>query len=73
MSAYSKVIILSGSVAPLVAGLGIGQVLHGHSWGYLLIAAGLLASVPYFVRMARNRRVETKAIKYALRKREGKS
>jgi hypothetical protein len=49
----SKVIILSGSVAPLVAGLGIGQVLHGHSWGYLLIAAGLLASVPYFVRMAR--------------------
>lgn len=49
----AKVIILSGSVAPLVAGLGIGQVLHGHSWGYWLIAAGLAASVPYLARMAR--------------------
>lgn len=48
-----KVMVLTGSVAPFIAGLGIAQVLHGHSWGYLLLAAGLLASVPYFVRMAR--------------------
>lgn len=48
-----KVMVLTGSVAPFIAGLGVAQVLHGHSWGYLLLAAGLLASVPYFVRMAR--------------------
>ena len=66
----AKVILLSGSAAPFLAGLGIGQVLHGHSWGYWLIAAGLAASVPYFARMARNRHVQTKAIKYALRKHE---
>lgn len=49
----TKIMILSGSAAPFVAGLGVAQVLHGHSWGYWLIAAGLAASVPYFVRMAR--------------------
>jgi hypothetical protein len=54
VSGLSKAIVVSGSLAPAVAGFGIGQVLHGHSWGYLLIAAGLVASVPYFARMARS-------------------
>jgi hypothetical protein len=50
----SKIIIMSGSVAPLLAGLGIGQALHGHPWGYLLISVGLAATAPYFVLMARS-------------------
>jgi hypothetical protein len=46
--------VLSGSAAPFVFGLGIAQVLHGHSWGGLLIGAGLGASMPYFMLMGRS-------------------
>ena len=49
------VITLSGSAAPLIVGVGIGQALHGHSWGYWLITAGLVASAPYLVRATRSR------------------
>jgi hypothetical protein len=49
----TRIMIASGFVAPFLAGLGVGQVLHGHSWGYLMIAVGLAASVPFFTRMAR--------------------
>jgi hypothetical protein len=49
----TRVVVASGAVAPLAAGLGTGQVLHGHSWGYWLIAVGLAATVPYLVRASR--------------------
>lgn len=57
------VMVLSGSVAPAVAGIGIAQALHGHSWGYLLLAAGLAASVPYFVHAARSLRRTARALR----------
>ena len=43
--------ILSGSLAPLALGLGVGLVLHGHPWGGLLIAGGLGTSMPYLIAM----------------------
>lgn len=46
-------ISLAGPLGGLTAGLGVTQLLHGHSWGYLLLAAGLLVSVPYFTRVWR--------------------
>jgi hypothetical protein len=39
-----------GALGPLSIGMGIGLVLHGHWWGYLLIAAGSALLVPYWVR-----------------------
>jgi hypothetical protein len=45
----SKIIMLSGSVAPAVTGLGIRLVIHGHSWGGLLLGGGLGAAMPYLI------------------------
>jgi hypothetical protein len=50
----ATLVSLSGSAGAVAAGLGIAQLLHGHPWGYLLLAAGLLVSVPYYVRMVRD-------------------
>jgi hypothetical protein len=47
----STVNSLSSSLGAVVAGLGIAQLLHGHPWGYLPLVAGLLVSVPYFIRL----------------------
>jgi hypothetical protein len=47
----SKIMIFSGSLAPLVLGLGIGLVLHDHPWGGLLLSGGLGASMPYLIAM----------------------
>lgn len=44
----------AGIAGSVIAGIGIGQVLHGHPWGYLLIAAGLAASAPYFMTIVRS-------------------
>jgi hypothetical protein len=45
----SKIIMLSGSVAPAATGLGVGLVIHGHSWGGLLLGGGLGAAMPYLI------------------------
>lgn len=50
----ATLVTLSGSAGAVAAGLGIAQLLHGHQWGYLLLAAGLLVLVPYYVRMVQN-------------------
>lgn len=50
----NEITILQGSTGAVFIGLGIGQVLHGHSWGYLLIAAGLVASASYLAQTARS-------------------
>jgi len=51
MTARRILVSVSGPAGSVLASQGVVQVLHGHEWGYLLLAAGLLASVPYFYRM----------------------